>query len=312
LTEAYWGPDHSASDQRWFEAGFPDGAHDADRVRREAGDVNDIWAGGLDRPHDRTEVDLVRREAAIVNDLEIILLGPMSGADCSRLRKLGIGNRDCHELWLRIHRHRDVEEALREGQMRVRSEGEDLKILVVAKLFVDPQSSKRHEDLVVLHHKRHRRTDDVGAVSGNDEVDFVDVKKLGVDARHQRRIALVVVIDQLHLAAEEAAFGVLIFGPHLGRQQRGLAVAGVGSRESHAETDLDGLRRYRLVESCSQAQHGHRKRQDGPASKSISGELHLFLPFFIFLVFARAPTPARAFSGSAIDAWSYSMGGPVR
>src|SRR5262249_44850092 len=87
LNRGILGPAHSPTDQRRFEAGFPDRTHDPDRVRRKAGDVNYVWAGPLDRSHDRSEVDLVRREAAIVNDLEIILLGPMPGADRCRLWK---------------------------------------------------------------------------------------------------------------------------------------------------------------------------------------------------------------------------------
>ena len=49
---------------------------------------------------------------------------------------------------------------------------------------------------------------DVGAVAGDDEIDLVDVEQLGVDARHGRRVGLVVVVDELDLAAEQAALRV--------------------------------------------------------------------------------------------------------
>lgn len=39
----------------------------------------------------------------------------------------------------------------------------------------------------------------------------------------------------------EPAFAILVFRPHLNRQQRRFAVAGIGAGHRHAEADFDGF-----------------------------------------------------------------------
>ena len=48
----------------------------------------------------------------------------------------------------------------------------------------------------------------VGAVAGDDQVDLVDVEQLGVDRRDACRVGLIVVVNELHLPAEQATLGV--------------------------------------------------------------------------------------------------------
>lgn len=55
---------------------------------------------------------------------------------------------------------------------------------------------------------------------------MIHVQKLGDDPRHQRRVRLVVVGDQLHRAPEQSACGVGVLDPDLHRQESGLAVWG--------------------------------------------------------------------------------------
>src|SRR5262249_1671992 len=135
LDRCILGADHSTSNQHGLEANFAHGAHDTDCVRREARNVNDVWIGGLDRSHDRSEVDRIGGKAAIVNHLEPVFLNPYTRADRGGLRKFRIGNRNSHGFWLRIQRYGDVEEALHESHISVGPERENLEILVVAKLL---------------------------------------------------------------------------------------------------------------------------------------------------------------------------------
>ena len=46
-----------------------------------------------------------------------------------------------------------------------------------------------------------------GGVAADHEIDLVDVEQLGVDAGNRRGIGLVVVVDELDLAAEQPALG---------------------------------------------------------------------------------------------------------
>ena len=86
-------------------------------------------------------------------------------------------------------------------------------------------------------------------VAADDQVDLVDVEQLGVDARHRRRIGLVVVVDQLDRAGRAARpSGLMSSSQIFLRQQRRLAVGSEPAGQRHAEADLDrltGLRRRR-------------------------------------------------------------------
>src|SRR4029077_12213414 len=87
---------------------------------------------------------------------------------------------------------------------------------------------------------------DIGTVGRDDEIDLVHIEQFGIDARDERRIGLVVVIDKLDWPTEEPALFVGIFGPDLHRQQPRGAVDGEPAGQRHAEPDRNRLTRRRL------------------------------------------------------------------
>ena len=91
------------------------------------------------------------------------------------------------------------------------------KYFVVVEFVVDADRGEADRHLLVLDDGRHRRRDEVGAVGAEQQVDFVDGDQLGVDVRHVRRRALVVVDDELDRAAEQPALGVDVVAPDLER-----------------------------------------------------------------------------------------------
>src|SRR5262249_53347797 len=88
---------------------------------------------------------------------------------------------------------------------------------------------------------RHRRREHIGTVTTDDDVDFVDIEQLAVDARHRRRVALVVVVNKLHRPSEKTALGVGFLDPYFHREQRGFAVRPEWTGFRDAKTDLDRL-----------------------------------------------------------------------
>ena len=118
---------------------------------------------------------------------------------------------------------------------------EHREIFVVVELVVDPGAEQAQIEPLLLDHDRHRRRDLGGRVGADGEIDLVHVKQLGVDAGHRRRIALIIVIDELDRAAEQAALGVDVLFPDLHRDERHLAVGRERAGERHAKADLDRL-----------------------------------------------------------------------
>src|SRR6185437_13087050 len=76
-------------------------------------------------------------------------------------------------------------------------------------------------------------------IRGEEQVDLVDVEKLGVERRRFGGARLVVIDDRLDLASEEAAPSVDIVAPDLDAEQRGLAAAGKTASLRHRHADLD-------------------------------------------------------------------------
>ena len=171
-------------------------------------------------------------------------------------RVLRVRAHDRHGAGLGIQAHRHLEEPLRPADRRIGSGRHDLEVAVVLELGVDVQPEQRHESEIALHHDRHRRRDDVGAVARHDEVHLVDVEQLRVDPRHGRGARLVVVVDELDLAAEDPAFGVDVVAPDFHRDQRRLAVAGERPGQAHAEADLERLLRERRTAQTERDQQG--------------------------------------------------------
>ena len=76
------------------------------------------------------------------------------------------------------------------------------------------------QHFLLLNHHRHRRRQQVGARPADDDVDLVDVEQLLVQGGDGRRIALIVVGDELD---RRPALGVDIVLPDSLREQRRLA-----------------------------------------------------------------------------------------
>src|SRR5262249_44489663 len=112
------------------------------------------------------------------------------------------------------------------------------------------------------------------------QVDFVDGDELGIDVRHVRRRALVVVDDELDRAAEQPALGVDVVAPDLERGVDHLARCGAraGEREAHADPDrIAALRERPRNETKSDDQRGAKGTQKGP--QRVAAHVHdRFLP----------------------------------
>jgi hypothetical protein len=93
--------------------------------------------------------------------------------------------------------------------------------------------------------------------AADHEVAIVDIEELGVDARNRRRVRLIVVMDELDLAAKKPAFGIDFFCPDLRAEQGLLAVGRQRTGQRHAEADLDwfgALREHRNSRQCGRKQ----------------------------------------------------------
>ena len=89
------------------------------------------------------------------------------------------------------------------------------------------------QHFLLLNHHGHRRRQQVGARPADDDVDLVDVEQLLVQGGDGRRIALIVVVDELDSAAEQPALGIDIVLLDPLREQRRLAV---GSETLYRDT----------------------------------------------------------------------------
>ena len=214
------------------------------------------------RAHDRREVGGARRIGPVIDDLEAELLGVGRARPRRRCARTPRPRpTSATVVRLRILLRRDLEEAFGERRLGVRSGRDHREVLVgyLNSVFTSsPNSDDEH--LVLLHHDRHGRRDHVGGVAADDEIDLVDVEQLGVDARHGRGIALVVVEDELDRTPEQTALGVDFLFPDLHAEQRLLAVGGERAGQRHAEADRDRLARL------GARRRGERRRQRERAS----------------------------------------------
>ena len=132
----------------------------------------------------------------------------------------------------------DLEVAVRERAARIRAGGNHREVARIVKFLVAVEREQADQNLAFLHDDGNRRRDEVGAIRPVDEIDFVDVEKLGVNAGYIRRIGLIIVIDELDLAAKQSALGVDFLLPDLGPQQRLLAVRRQRTGERQAEKPI--------------------------------------------------------------------------
>ena len=147
-----------------------------------------------------------------------------------------------HRPWRRIKRFCDRKERIGQDALWIRSKRGALKVPRIFEFGVRSERQQHHHHLLALHDHRHRRYDQIRR-GAHDEVDFVDINELCVDAGNSGGVGLVVVIDELNRAAEKAAVAVDLFGPDLLRQQMGLSGGGKPAGQRYAKADLDRLLR---------------------------------------------------------------------
>ena len=154
---------------------------------------------------------------------------------------------------------------------------------------------------VALDDRRHGRRDDVGAVGPDQQIDFVDRHEFRVDGWGISRVALVVVVDELHRPAQKPAFGIDIVAPdfetgeHLFARRRG------GAGQADTQSDADRIRRaYRhRDQNCSNRcrnEHQH-SRHAMPCARP---QMHSFLPVILERVLLKLK-PAPVYFALALE-----------
>jgi hypothetical protein len=123
-------------------------------------------------------------------------------------------------------------------------------------VHIDGEEAERY--LSMLHQHRYGRRHEIRAVGADDEIDLVDVDELRIDAGHVRRIALVVIEDELDRPPHHAALGIDVVAPDLQAEQKLLAVGRRAAGEVVAEADADRVRRARRQGKRQQDQSGER------------------------------------------------------
>ena len=159
---------------------------------------------------------------------------------------------------------------------RIGPDRQHREVVRVFELLVDIEREQADEGLLVPDHDRHRRRGDIRAIARDDEVDLVDIEQLCVDAGHQRRVGLVVVIDQLDRPAEQPALGVDVLGPDLRGQEPALAVDRERAGQRHRKPDRDRLaaRRLLLGEGRGRKQQPRRERAGHAAEPAPLSSCH--------------------------------------
>ena len=108
-------------------------------------------------------------------------------------------------------------------------------------LAIGGDAEQPDRQIIMLLHRQDRRHDHVRSVRPDDQVDLVDFNQLGVDARNERWIALIVVVDEFDRPSEQPALGVDVILPDLYGEQDLLAVWRHRAGQSDAEADTDWI-----------------------------------------------------------------------
>ena len=137
------------------------------------------------------------------------------------------------------------------------------EIFVVFELGVIGETEEADQHHVVLHGDWDCRGDDRRGVAAVDEIDLVEVEKLGVDRWHIRGIALIVVMDELDLPSQQATLGVDVFGPHRHREKGRFPGAGKRAGLGHAEADFQRLLCGGRQGECRHAKRGQQPQRGG-------------------------------------------------
>ena len=251
---------------------FVGGADDADGVRRIGGDEDDVGIECLHRAHDRRVVGRGRRIFLVEDQVEAAdLLDALPRAVGGVLGKFGVGGDDRHRLRPRRGRGGELEEAVGEGLLRLGPGRQHREVLVVMESAVGGIGENADGGHLVLHHDRNGGRHHIGRVRPDHQVDFVDVDQLGVELRHVRRIALVVIEHQLDRPPQQPALGVDVVAPDLQRGQHLLADRrhAAGQRHGHADPDrIGGLRHVRRHVRCDQRANGNQRHRTGSSPKA--------------------------------------------
>jgi hypothetical protein len=158
----------------------------------------------------------------------------------------------------------DFEEAFRDVVLGVGSERGAVEIARIVEGVVHGKREQHHHQLLAFHDLRHGGDDQVGR-RAHQQVDLVDVEQLGVDAGHRRRVGLVIVVDELHRPAEQAALGVELLDEDLLGEQMRLARRGEATGQRHRKSDLDRVGRLRR--EAPRQRGGGEALQQPPAMK---------------------------------------------
>ncbi len=305
--------DHAAAEELGLEADLVCRTHDPDGVGRIRGDVDEIRIGGVDGAHDRREIERARRIAAIVDDLEAHLECVVARPVGRLLGEVGIGADDRHGA--ELLRLGDLEVATRELVHGVGASGKHGEIVRVVEGLVDREREQTHQHVIARDHDRHRGYREIGAVAGQRQIDLVDVEQLGVDARHQRGVALVVVVDELDRTPDEAALGVDVLLPHLIGGEDRLAVGGKPAGERHREADLDRVGRVHRRSHAGERERRNDHQPPGghepsltPVHRRCSSLVSSGRPFSYFFCWFRS---ARSVLQSCPSGCDPRNGGPV-
>ena len=216
-------PDHAAAEQHDVVADA-DLVHRTDdrggigRIRGDEHRIGFLRTNGAD--HGR-EFHGVGRVVLVVDRLQAVVLQSCADAIGKFLRELGVGRENGDGLGAEFAAQRQVGS----GPVPGRGPGLVVEVLVVPDLLIDLEREVSDQQQVTLFDQRNDRSGRVGPVGRNEQIDLIHVQELGVDTRRHRRIALVIVHDQLDRAPEQSAACIDVVAPDFQRDQSGFSPA---------------------------------------------------------------------------------------
>ena len=237
--------DHAAAEHFRLQTQLVGRLDHSNRSWRVGADIDQIGTRGFDGPNDGRKVCRAGRIGLVVDDFQAHFLGVFPRTGDRVAGEFSIRRKQCDGFRFRALFGGDREESSRPILFRGRARRHDLEITVVVEFIVDREAEQCREHQFLAHHNRHRRRNFVGAVTGNDQVHFVDVQQLGIDARHFCRLCRIVVIDELHLPSQQTARLIRVFAPDFHGDKRCFPGARKTAGQRHAEADLKRLRSAR-------------------------------------------------------------------
>jgi hypothetical protein len=242
------------------------GAHDAHGVRRIGRHIDDVRIERIDRAHDRRVVGGRRRVAHIRHGFKTAeLLAALPRAVRGILREFGISGDDRDSLGSRLGRSRKLEETECKRLLRLRTGRQHREVLIIMEFTVGGIGENADGGLLVLHQDRNGRRDHVGRIWTDQKIDLVDFDKLRIELWNVGRVALVIVVDKLDLASEQAPFGIDIVAPDFQSGEHLLSDRRDTAGQCHAHAHPDRVGRFCHI---GHDQHANRKECAERASSS--------------------------------------------